>query len=88
MFNHSKIMIVAFAAISLASAGWMAGDLTARADNLAGPPPVCTKGFNHQGSNDNYSCKSQIFKCNAGMSLLSKSLVGNRAYYVCGFPEG
>lgn len=90
MLNRSKLMIVALTAVSLASAGWMAGDMNARADSLplAGAPLVCAKGFKADGNTNGYTCTSEVFKCNAGMSILLKNIQGNRAKYVCGFPEG
>jgi len=90
MLNRSKLMIAAVAAVSVASAGWMAGDMTARADSLpvAGAPLICTKGFAATGNQDGYTCKSEVFKCKAGLSILLKNIVGNRAVYVCGTPEG
>jgi hypothetical protein len=90
MLNRSKMMIAAFAAVSLASAGWMAGDMAARADGLplAGAPLVCAAGFKATGNQDGYTCKSEVFKCKAGLSVLIPSLAGNRASYVCDQPAG
>ena len=90
MLNRSKMMIAAVAAVSLASAGWMVGDMTARADSLpvAGAPLVCTKGFAATGNQNSYTCKSEVFKCKAGLSVMFPSLAGNRASYVCAIPPG
>jgi len=89
MLNHSKKLITAFGLAAIASAGWMAGDMTARADNLplAGAPLVCAKGFAAKGDQKSYSCKSEVFKCGAGFQLLFPSLNGNRASYICAKPE-
>jgi hypothetical protein len=89
MLSHSKKLITAFGLAALASAGWMAGDMTARADNLplAGAPLVCAKGFAAKGDQQSYSCKSEVFKCGAGFQLLFPSLNGNRASYICAKPE-
>ena len=89
MLNHSKKLITAFGLAAIASAGWMAGDMTARADNLplAGAPLVCAKGFAAKGDQKSYSCKSEVFKCGAGFQLLLPSLNGNRASYICAKPE-
>jgi hypothetical protein len=91
MLNRSKMMITAITAVSIASAGWMAGDMTARADTmqqlpLAGAPLVCAKGFAASGNQTGYTCKSEVFKCNAGLSILWTNLSGNRASYFCGKP--
>ena len=90
MLSHSKKLITAFGLAAIASAGWMAGDLTARADSLplAGAPLVCAKGFKSDGNQNGYTCTSEPFKCNAGMSILTKNIHANRAKYVCGFPAG
>jgi hypothetical protein len=92
MLNRSKMMIAAVAAVSLASAGWMAGDMTAHADSmplpLAGAPLVCAKGFTPTGNQNGYTCKSEVFKCKAGLSILWANLSGNRANYFCGKPIG
>ena len=90
MMNHSQKLIAAFGIVAIAAAGWMAGDLTARADSLplAGAPLVCAKGFTATGNQDGYTCKSEVFKCKAGLSILFPSLAGNRATYVCDQPAG
>lgn len=56
--------------------------------NLQAAPLVCAKGFVAQGTSNSYTCRSETFKCRANMQVLLKSLNGNRATYVCGFPEG
>ena len=90
MLNRSKMMIAALGVTAIAGASWMVGDLTARADDLplAGAPLVCTKGFAATGNQDGYTCRSEVFKCKAGLSILSKSIYNNRAVYVCGKPVG
>jgi hypothetical protein len=89
MLSHSKKLITAFGLIAIASAGWMAGDMTARADNLqlAGPPLVCAKGFAAKGNQDAYTCKSEVFKCGANFQLFFPTISGNRAVYTCAKPE-
>lgn len=89
MMSHSQKFIAAFCLVAIASAGWMAGDLTARADNLplAGAPLVCAKGFAAKGDQHSYSCKSEVFKCGAGFQLFFPSISGNRAVYTCAKPE-
>lgn len=91
MLNRSKMMIAALTTVSIASAGWMAGDMTARADNmqqlpLAGAPLVCTKGFAASGNQNGYTCKSEVFKCKAGLSIMWSNISANRAVYFCGKP--
>jgi hypothetical protein len=89
MMSHSQKFIAAFGLVAIASAGWMAGDLTARADNLplAGAPLVCAKGFAAKGDQHSYSCKSEVFKCGAGFQPFLPSISGNRAIYTCAKPE-
>jgi len=89
MLVRMKNLIAAFALVAIASAGWMAGDMTARADSLplASAPLVCAKGFAAKGDQRSYTCKSEVFKCGAGFQLFFPSISGNRAVYTCAKPE-
>lgn len=84
-----RYIITAGLGAALVAFAWY-GTSTAQQLQLRAAQPTCAAGFTPSGNNNGYTCTSQPFKCNAGMTIfkIPGEISGNRYRYTCGFPQG
>jgi hypothetical protein len=84
--KNMKRVIAVLGCATLVGLGWFGSSMAQL--NLRAAPLVCASGFASNGNDKGYTCTSQTFKCGAGKSVLLPQIVGSKARYTCGFPQG